>query len=297
MRTGKPCSSGSGSPFIATASIASRSSVSAPAGCRRSSRRRRSAAPHRRPSETRLRPAGRRRRTPLQRALPISSPPTGLETQLSVIQRLGQLPADQVGVGQRQLPIDHAVDAQPPVLGLDRRHHDGGVDPVEVVVRRLPRRDALDPEVDAPGRRAGHGSAAAGGRLDVRGARSDEPARDADDAATDRHRRPSRTRRRSRDRAGARARSKASVRSSAGPRSADRPRPGAGRRARAVAGPDRGQREHRERHEDQQRPPGAAGQDAGAERRAREDQDDRHEERLVLVPHQVRSPARPPGRA
>src|SRR5699024_6249605 len=32
MRTGNPCSKGSGSPFIAMASIASRSSVSAPIG-------------------------------------------------------------------------------------------------------------------------------------------------------------------------------------------------------------------------------------------------------------------------
>ena len=49
---------------------------------------------------------------------------------------LGELPVHEVGVGQRDLPVDLAVDAQRPVLRLDGRYDDRGVDPVEV--RRSP---------------------------------------------------------------------------------------------------------------------------------------------------------------
>ena len=44
---------------------------------------------------------------------------------------LGDLPVHQVGVGQRDLPVDHAVDPQRPVLRLDGGYDDRGVDPVE----------------------------------------------------------------------------------------------------------------------------------------------------------------------
>ena len=69
-----------------------------------------------------------------------------------MIHDLGAPAGEQLVVGQHDLAVDHAVDPQPPVAGLDRRHHDRGVDQVEVVVRRLPRADAL---AARPGRRAG----------------------------------------------------------------------------------------------------------------------------------------------
>ena len=86
MRTGKPWSTGSGSPFIAMASIALRSSVRASIG-----------VPQFQPSSEVCRtasasgetPASASRsatRTPLQKALPIRSPPTELETQHRVTQ-------------------------------------------------------------------------------------------------------------------------------------------------------------------------------------------------------------------
>ncbi|MCY1367570.1 hypothetical protein D9M69_545130 [compost metagenome] len=86
VRTGNPCSMGSGSPFMATASIALRSSIIAASG-----------VPQVQPSSEVCRtasasgwgPASARiaaSRTPLHQALPIRSPPTSLDTQLSVIQ-------------------------------------------------------------------------------------------------------------------------------------------------------------------------------------------------------------------
>ena len=69
----------------------------------------------------RPRPGRRASSTPLHQALPIRSPPTGLETQLSVTQASVSSRCDQVVVGQRDLVVDHAVDAQLPVGGLDAR--------------------------------------------------------------------------------------------------------------------------------------------------------------------------------
>ena len=117
VRTGKPCSTGSGRPFIATASIASRSSVSAD--------ERRAAGPavlgglqHRVGLRARRRPRPSRSasRTPLHQALPIRSPPTGLDTQLSVTQASVSRAVDQVLEAQHELAVDHAVDPQPPLL-------------------------------------------------------------------------------------------------------------------------------------------------------------------------------------
>ena len=51
---------------------------------------------------------------------------------------LGDLPVDELLVGQRDLAVDHAVDAQAPLVGLDRGRGDRGVDQVEPAVRRLP---------------------------------------------------------------------------------------------------------------------------------------------------------------
>ena len=104
------------------------------------------------------RPAGR----PSHRALLIRSPPTSFETQHSVIQRSIIGRASSCVVGERHRPVDHAVDAQLPVLRVDLRHAERGVDAVEVAVRRRPRHAALA-EVDAARqrrrRRRGSGSA------------------------------------------------------------------------------------------------------------------------------------------
>ena len=97
-------------------------------------------------------------RTPLHQALPTRPPPTSLDTQLRVTHASVSAAGDEVVVGQHQLAVDHPVDAQPPVLGLDRRHRDGGVDEVEVVVGRLPRRESAQPD-RRRGRRAGDGDA------------------------------------------------------------------------------------------------------------------------------------------
>ena len=64
---------------------------------------------------------------------------------------LGQLAVDQVLVAEGQLPLDHAVDAQLPVRGRDRRRGQGGVDEVEVAVRRTPGLDPGDAEVRTHG--------------------------------------------------------------------------------------------------------------------------------------------------
>ena len=93
--------------------------------------------------QTRPRPRIGASRTPLHQALPIRSPPTSLLTQLRVTQASVNSPGEQVVVGQRDLALDHPVDPQRPVLRLDRRHHDRGVDPVEAVGRGHPAADAL----------------------------------------------------------------------------------------------------------------------------------------------------------
>ena len=141
VRTGKPWSIGSGLPFMATASIALRSSLQRrTAGCRRSSRPRRSGA--RRPRRPGARPTSQQVREPY-------AAPPGVADQVA---------ADLVG---------HAVEGDPGLGALAGRaarrrsarsrgrpcrgsaacqsrgsivgHHDRGVDQVEVVVRRLPR--------------------------------------------------------------------------------------------------------------------------------------------------------------
>ena len=79
------------------------------------------------------------------------SPPTSLETQLRVIQASVNCRSSRSCVGQRDLPVDHAVDAQRPVLRLDRGHDDRGVDPVEVAVAASCHgRDALDADAVPP---------------------------------------------------------------------------------------------------------------------------------------------------
>ena len=88
IRTGNPCSSGSGSPFIPMATSASRSSSSrtgsgVPAVKSSALVERTASAPSRTPASRRRSPIG----IPIQVALPTYSPPTGFETQVSVIRR------------------------------------------------------------------------------------------------------------------------------------------------------------------------------------------------------------------
>ena len=146
VRTGKPWSIGSGRPFIAMARIASRSSVSAASG-----------VPHVQPSSevcsTASAPvldAGQAE----QVGDPDAAPP-GVADQVAADlvgdaverhPRLGHLVPDQVLVGQHHLAVDHAVDPELPVGGLDGGDDDRGVDPVEVVGRDHPRRDARQPD-------------------------------------------------------------------------------------------------------------------------------------------------------
>ena len=103
-------------------------------------------------SAPRPRPAAAASRTPLHQALPIRSPPTSLDTQFRVIQSSVDLPGQQVVVGQHDLLLDHAVDAQRPVGGLDRGLRDGGVDQVEVRRGRHPRRRPRRRPSVGPGR-------------------------------------------------------------------------------------------------------------------------------------------------
>ena len=64
-----------------------------------------------------------------------------------------QFAGDELLEVQGDLPIDHAVDPQRPVLGADRGHEQGGVDPVELVVRRDERAEAGDTQLSARRRR------------------------------------------------------------------------------------------------------------------------------------------------
>ena len=87
MRSGKPCSTGSGSPFMPKASIASSTSSAARVGVPMvmpSVERQTSCVlSDRMPFSRRRAPSG----TPSQRALPARTPPTSLETQVSVTSR------------------------------------------------------------------------------------------------------------------------------------------------------------------------------------------------------------------
>ena len=87
MRTGKPCTTGSGSPFIPIASIASSTSsaerVGAPIVIPSTDRQTSCVLAVRTPFSRRNAPSG----TPSQRAVPARSPPTSLETQVRVTSR------------------------------------------------------------------------------------------------------------------------------------------------------------------------------------------------------------------
>ena len=87
IRTGKPCTTGSGSPFMPKASIASSTSralrVGAPIVMPSSDRHSSWSLPGRIPFSRSRAASG----TPIHRALPASAPPTSLETQVSVMSR------------------------------------------------------------------------------------------------------------------------------------------------------------------------------------------------------------------
>ena len=146
MRTGKPWSMGSGRPFIASASIASRSSVRA--------RERRAAVPAVLRGLEHGVCVGVHARLRQQVGHPDAAPPgVADEVAPDAVRHavegdpgLGALPVEQVLVGHHDLAVDHAVDPQAPVAGLDRGSHDRGVDQVEVVVPRLPGSDAGNPD-------------------------------------------------------------------------------------------------------------------------------------------------------
>src|SRR6202012_3346380 len=64
---------------------------------------------------------------------------------------LDQRAAEQLGEGDRDLPVDHAVDVQLPAGRVDLGEHDRRVDPVEAGVRGDVRGQVRDVQV-APGR-------------------------------------------------------------------------------------------------------------------------------------------------
>ncbi len=88
---------------------------------------------------------------PSQVALPMRSPPTSLETQVSVTSRSTSGPREQGREVEPHLAVDQSVDAQLPVLRADAGHDERGVDPVEVAGGDPERRDTGDPDLDAGG--------------------------------------------------------------------------------------------------------------------------------------------------
>jgi hypothetical protein len=66
--------------------------------------------------------------------LPTSLPPTSFDTHV-IVMSVSIIGRSAVGVGELDLVVDHAVDAQRPVLGRDLGDDEGGVDAVEGDVR------------------------------------------------------------------------------------------------------------------------------------------------------------------
>ena len=84
MRTGNPCSSGSGSPFMPTASKAFRPSRSTSSGVEAVNPSALLDSTMSAPGSGRARSSTCRIGSPSQRALPARSPPTALDTQVKV---------------------------------------------------------------------------------------------------------------------------------------------------------------------------------------------------------------------
>ena len=135
IRTGNPCSSGSGSPFIPTASSASRLSVRTSSG-----------VPAVQPSVLRDStmsapasappwPAAHGRANRASSALPIRSPPTSLDTQAMVtcrsVRGLASSAAKSSSTSRSTMPVTLSVHSRGSITG----DGEGGVDPVEIPVR------------------------------------------------------------------------------------------------------------------------------------------------------------------
>ena len=142
---------GSGSPFMAMATIASRPSVTAAIGVlavHPSTDRDSSwSAPGVDPGvgEEVLHPHTEPPR------VPGVGPPTSFETQVRVRSRSTSGGREQVRVGERVGAVHHAADRQRPGRRVDRGDGERGVDPVEVGVGHPGTGDAADADVDRAG--------------------------------------------------------------------------------------------------------------------------------------------------
>ena len=87
IRTGKPWTIGSGSPFIATASIASRPSIATAVGVPTVNPSTERPTIWSAPGSGSASSSSSRSGAPIHRALPMYGPPTGFETQVSVMSR------------------------------------------------------------------------------------------------------------------------------------------------------------------------------------------------------------------
>ena len=141
-RAGNPCAVGSAAPFIATATRASRPSSTTESGvpevnpstdvasswsaprCGRASRR----------------SDGEGRAEPLRVADVRAADRVGDAAQREVV--LDQRPVQQLVEGDRDLAGDHPVNAQRPVGRVHLRDEEGGVDAVELAIRRDKRGNA-----------------------------------------------------------------------------------------------------------------------------------------------------------
>ncbi len=99
-------------------------------------------------------PRSSSRRTPVQRALPTSSPPIVFDTHVRVMSCSTTSDASRSSKLRRELPLDHAGHPQLVALGRHLGHGQCGVDPVEVGVRRHERGDTVDPDGHPIGNRA-----------------------------------------------------------------------------------------------------------------------------------------------
>ena len=156
MRAGKPCSRGSGPPFMPMAIIASR-----PSSGHVERRRDRHAVDVGGEDLVGLRrvDACLREHVGEGYAEPAGAADVGAADLVGDAGE-GDVALDgrhrgEVVEGQRDLLVDVAVDGQGPRVGVDGRHGEPGVDPVELPGRRAQRRDAgvLLLETDREGRR------------------------------------------------------------------------------------------------------------------------------------------------
>lgn len=152
MRTGNPWASGRGSPFIATASIASLPSIASAVG-----------VPSVNPSTDRVtilvgsRPDARLLEEVLQGCADPPSVPhvpaaDGVGDAGDRDIALDHGAGEQLLEVHADLPVDHPVHAKSPVLGHDGRNQQRGVHAVEPGVRCEERSESRDGEIDRRGR-------------------------------------------------------------------------------------------------------------------------------------------------